>query len=1206
MKKALPVLLLFACTISASAQSPNYGTGFTSSGLALNGGAAISGTRLRVTDGGKDEARSAFFSTPVSVTNFTNTFTFQDTSASADGICFVIQGDSTTALGGHGGNMGYGGTGGLSTKSLCVDFALYSDVTYSEVSYTGLFQNGATPEAGGSAAGSLSFQSGDTMSVQMTYNGTTLTLQITDTVTEATYNTSFTVNIPSIVGGNTAYVGFTGGTGGLTATQDILTWTYTSGQQAATPAIMPGSGTETSPLTVTLTDTTSNATITYTTDGSTPVPGSHGTAISSGGSFQVSFTSAATVEAVASASGFTNSAVATANYSVQSSGSSPSYGGGFTSSGLSLNGGAAINGTRLRLTDGGKDEARSAFFSTPVSVTNFTNTFTFQDTSASADGLCFVIEASGPTALGGDGGNLGYSGTTGGLSTNSLCVDFALYSNVTYTEVSYTGLFQNNASPEAGGSAAGSLSFQSGDTMSVQMTYNGTILTMQITDTVTNATYNTSFTVNIPSVVGGNTAYVGFTGGTGGLSAIQDILTWTFTSGTVQQQAATPSIAPGSGIETSPVTVTLTDATSNATITYTTDGSTPVPGSHGTAISSGGSFQVSFASTATVEAIASASGFTNSAIATAIYTVQSSGGGAPSYGSGFTSSGLTLNGGATITGTRLQLTDGGSGEARSAFFDTPVNVQSFITDFTFQDTNAKADGSCFVIEASGPTALGLGGGDLGYAGSTGPLSTNSLCISFDLYNNATASEISNTGLFTDGASPVNGAGIAAGGLSFQSGDVMAAHLAYDGTTLTLIITDTSTKASFGTTFAVNIPATVGADTAYVGFTGGTGGLTATQAISTWTYNPVPVTAFDWPVSTPIVLQTGSSGGPNDFSTYDGPGPILGSYHTGIDVCPSSPGCAVGDSVYASSSGIVELALVVSDPTETLCNGGSTAGYQINPSTSNLGNVIVIAHPNGKFSLYGHLDCIWPGIVPGLKVSAGTQIGQMGHSEFGERDGTFAPHTHFEMKDRAVTGDPSNEGYSGYVPDLPDGYGYHDARIWINPFTTTSISPTAVKNTGSSNLDLLTGPATGGPGTGFAFLATVAPGQELVAFASSGSWYEVYLPNDNAPIAGWIQATPDSSATQIVVTGASSSGLLIQAAASSGANLVSWDETFTNCNPSAKIWNGQRYVSPANQSGFYEFYLPSNYYFSSASSCAEPTGTGPSFGWAPAGSLTIIQ
>jgi len=66
------------------------------------------------------------------------------------------------------------------------------------------------------------------MSVQLNYNGTTLTMVITDTVTQASYTTSWTINIPSTVGANTAYVGFTGGTGGQTATQNILTWTYTN------------------------------------------------------------------------------------------------------------------------------------------------------------------------------------------------------------------------------------------------------------------------------------------------------------------------------------------------------------------------------------------------------------------------------------------------------------------------------------------------------------------------------------------------------------------------------------------------------------------------------------------------------------------------------------------------------------------------------------------------------------------------------------------------------------------------------------------------------------------------------------------------------------------------------------------------------------------------------------------------------------------
>jgi hypothetical protein len=62
----------------------------------------------------------------------------------------------------------------------------------------------------------------------MTYDGTTLTMTITDTVTNATFTNSWAINIPATVGGNTALVGFTAGTGGQTATQEIITWTYGS------------------------------------------------------------------------------------------------------------------------------------------------------------------------------------------------------------------------------------------------------------------------------------------------------------------------------------------------------------------------------------------------------------------------------------------------------------------------------------------------------------------------------------------------------------------------------------------------------------------------------------------------------------------------------------------------------------------------------------------------------------------------------------------------------------------------------------------------------------------------------------------------------------------------------------------------------------------------------------------------------------------
>jgi hypothetical protein len=52
-------------------------------------------------------------------------------------------------------------------------------------------------------------------------------LTITDATAGKTFTKTYTgYNLTQLVGGSTAYVGFTGGTGGQTAIQDILSWTY--------------------------------------------------------------------------------------------------------------------------------------------------------------------------------------------------------------------------------------------------------------------------------------------------------------------------------------------------------------------------------------------------------------------------------------------------------------------------------------------------------------------------------------------------------------------------------------------------------------------------------------------------------------------------------------------------------------------------------------------------------------------------------------------------------------------------------------------------------------------------------------------------------------------------------------------------------------------------------------------------------------------
>ena len=172
-------------------------------------------------------------------------------------------------------------------------------------------------------------------------------------------------------------------------------------------------------------------------------------------------------------------------------------------------------------------------------------------------------------------------------------------------------------------------------------------------------------------------------------------------------------------------------------------------------------------------------------------------------------SGINLVGGASLTNGTLQLTDGGQLEARAVWYATPVNVQSFTTDFDFLLTTAVADGFTFTLQNStaGITALGLAGGGLGYQGIAA-----SVAVKFDLHSNA-GEGIDSTGFYVNGATPtVPAVDMSASGVNLHSGDVMHAHLAYDGATLTLTLTDTVTAASFTTSAAINIPSTVGATT----------------------------------------------------------------------------------------------------------------------------------------------------------------------------------------------------------------------------------------------------------------------------------------------------------------------------------------------------------------------------------------------------------
>ncbi len=345
-----------------------------------------------------------------------------------------------------------------------------------------------------------------------------------------------------------------------------------------------------------------------------------------------------------------------------------------------------------------------------------------------------------------------------------------------------------------------------------------------------------------------------------------------------------PAFAPTPGVYPGTQSVTITDSLGGASIYYTTDGTPPTSSS---ALYTG---SIAVTKTTTIRALAAASGYTSSSVVSATYTI----GAAPSinFSNGFASvAGLTLNGSAVNSDdSRLQLTTGAANQAGSAFWNTPVNVQSFVTDFAFQlsGSGSIADGITFTIQTNGPTALGSLGGGLGYGpdhpgGTAGIL--NSAAIKLDVYNNS-GEGADSTGLYLNGVSPtVPAIDLTSSGIRLASGDVINAHLAYDGTYLYLSLRDPVAAKSFATRFAINLTQSLHSNTAYVGFTGGTGGLTASQKILTWTFSSQPSFASTLFQSEKLTAQ---SSGPV-FRTFtwggfpDGTGTVLDSTKAGDSV-----------------------------------------------------------------------------------------------------------------------------------------------------------------------------------------------------------------------------------------------------------------------------------------------------------------------------------
>jgi len=409
-----------------------------------------------------------------------------------------------------------------------------------------------------------------------------------------------------------------------------------------------------------------------------------------------------------------------------------------------------------------------------------------------------------------------------------------------------------------------------------------------------------------------------------------------------QQAAATPSLSPASESFSGTVSVTISDGTAGATIYYTTNGTTP------TIASPIYSVPINVSTTATVQAIAAAPGYANSAVGSATYTAL-----LPNFPSGFASGNfgggagqIWLENDAAQSGTSIEINQNNVGHmSNNAFWTGSVNTQAFTTTFTFhwncsdpQTPGVCGQGIVFEIvcnDCNGNPKWYVNNSDAGftYSAFSGENFSYSFCdsvnnpycdpsvsypgypsgypvsaaaIKFDLFNTLTSAAGANlTGYYKSGEvpqSPNPYYDMSGSSINMQSGDEFKVVLTYNGATLTETVTDETTSASYSISYLADIPGATGLgllktlggtgvnNTNLVGFGGGTAVATGLAYIDSWVFTPLQSGAV-----TPVFSVT-----PGSYSSSQTVS--LSSSSSGAVICYStiqqpstngSAGCSAG-------------------------------------------------------------------------------------------------------------------------------------------------------------------------------------------------------------------------------------------------------------------------------------------------------------------------
>jgi hypothetical protein len=173
---------------------------------------------------------------------------------------FTYDGDTGAQFSWSNWCTGSGDAGCAAIDEAIVKFDLYGNsgpgqelTNYCQASTT---IGGTYPQGGGGghcssssdlnmASAGISLQSTHVFSVTLTYDGSNLTESITDTSTSANYTHTYTgISLPTIIGANTAFVGFGDGTGAALMNVNIHSWTYKATSSGGSMGAQSKVGTE--------------------------------------------------------------------------------------------------------------------------------------------------------------------------------------------------------------------------------------------------------------------------------------------------------------------------------------------------------------------------------------------------------------------------------------------------------------------------------------------------------------------------------------------------------------------------------------------------------------------------------------------------------------------------------------------------------------------------------------------------------------------------------------------------------------------------------------------------------------------------------------------------------------------------------------------------------------------------------------------------